>query len=138
MGVASLLLAVLSLAVVACQASVAGPQERAPIESRQGIEGQYLFRGPGINMDCAQFQTDAERQECEESSKPFVTPIVDALIEVRATDGELATTAVTNFDGEYSVPLRPGEYLICAESCEGPVAVRAGEFTRYDLSLLSP
>ncbi len=129
-------LALAALAVVACQASGAVPQENESPE--QGIEGQYLFRGPGIAMDCSQLPTDAERQTCEESNKPFATPIVDALIEVRDRDGELATAVITNFDGEFSVTLEPGEYLICAESCEGPVAVRVGEFTRYDLSLLAP
>ena len=136
MNLLPFLLAVLSLALAACKASVSGVPESAP--PAQGIEGQYVFRGPGINMDCAEFPAGAGREECEEANTPFATPIVDAVIEVRGADGELEATAVTNFDGEFSVTLGPGDYLVCAESCEGPVAVRVGEFTRYDLSLLAP
>ena len=125
------LIAVIMILIDAC--SVAVSQD----SPQQGIEGQYMFRGPGVHMDCSEV-TSEDREDCEKVNEPFATPIADAVIEVHDTEGNLLTAAVTDFDGKFRTELPPGNYLLCTDFCEGPITVEVGVFTTYDLSLFAP
>ena len=125
-------LVVVLTVVAACGAD----DDRGP--AVQGIEGRFVMTGPGHIRDCTELSSGDERDDCEESNKPWTTPMAAADIEVRDEANRLVTTVVTDNNGAFRVELPEGEYLLCSAGCEGPIAVVAGEFTDYDISVAVP
>ncbi len=104
----------------------------------QGIEGRYVLKGPGAHQDCSDIPPGEDRDVCDASNLSWTLPIADASLQVRDLNNRPVRNVITDDKGEFRVEISEGEYLICADFCEGPISVKAGEFTYYELALAVP
>jgi hypothetical protein len=117
--------------------SACGGSETVSSSTEQGIVGRYVFTGPGVQIDCSQLPSE-EVSACEETNRPWTRPFANADIEIRDSEDRSVTTTTSDGDGNFRVLLPPGEYLLCAAGCEGPVEVHEGSFTAYTIAIAAP
>ena len=90
----------------------------------QGIEGRYIAIGGVPRPD----------------GGPNEWPNPGAQFEIRDSDNRHVTMVVTDSEGAFHVQLPEGDYLLCKEDgfCDGPITVKTGKFTFYQLTLALP